>query len=171
MSWSQENGSRPVTELQHNMEILKDVPFFEGFPPEVMKLLAYLAIRGDYEEEDVLFEKGDDPGFAFAVVKGEVAVFREGSKGEERLRNYGEGEFLGSFSLLGPMPSLFTMKAVTTTRLLIINREQFSKVMDQHRELAPLLRKAVLKQLIRWEQANIDELESCCLQKVGVTLL
>jgi len=171
MSWSQENGSRPVPELQHNLEILKEVPFFEGFPPEVMKLLAYLSVRGDYEEGDVLFETGDDPGIAFAVVAGELAVYREGKSGEERLRSYGEGEFLGAFSLIGPMPSLFTMKATTTTRLLIINRDQFSRVMDQHKELAPLLRKAILKQLRRWEQANIEELESCCLQKVGVTLL
>ena len=171
MSWSQENGNRPVPELQQNLEILKEVPFFEGFPPEVMKLLAYLSVRGDYEEGDILFETGDDPGIAFAVVTGELAVYREGNKGEERLRSYNQGEFLGTFSLIGPMPSLFTMKATTTTRLLIVNREQFSKVMDQHKELGPLLRKAILKQLRRWEQANIEELESCCLPTVGVTLL
>jgi len=171
MSLSQENDNRPITELQRNLQILKEVPFFEGFPPEVLKLLAYLAVRGDYEEEDVLFECGDDPGIAFFVVAGGLAVFRESKGREERLRNYQPGEFIGSFSLLGPMPSLFTVKAECATRLLIISREQFSKVMDQHRELAPLLRKAILKQLRRWEQSNIEELDSCCLRKVGVTLL
>lgn len=171
MSLSQENGNGPVPELQQNLAILKEVPFFEGFPPDVLKLLAYLSIRGDYEEGDVLFERGDDPGVAFSIVSGEVAVYRQGRSGEERLRSYAKGEFLGSFSLLGPMPCLFTMKAETATRLLVINREQFTKVVEQHKELAPLLRKAVLKQLRRWEQANLDELELCCLQKVGVTLL
>lgn len=121
---------------------------------------------------DVLLEPGDDPGLAYAVVSGELAVYRQGKNGkDERLRSYHAGEFIGSFSLFGPMPALFALKVVSPARLLIINREQFSKVMDQHRELAPLLRKAVLKQLRRWEQANIEELDSCCLRKVGVTLL
>lgn len=171
MSLSQGNGSRPLPELQQNLEILKEVPFFEGFPQEVLKLLAYLAVRGDYEEGDVLIEKGDDPGMAFSVVSGAVTVYRTGKNGEEPLRSYPAGEFVGCFSLLGPMPSLFTIKTESGTRLLIINREQFSRVMEQHRELAPLLRRAILKQLRRWEQANIEELDSCCLRKVGVTLL
>lgn len=171
MSLSQANGSRPVPELQQNLMILRDVAFFEGFPQEVLKLLAYLAVRGDYEEGDILFEKGDDPGMAFAVVSGTVAAYRQGENGEEQLRGYTEGEFLGTFSLLGPMPALFTVKAETRTRLLILNREQFSKVLEQHRELGPLLRKSILKQLRRWEQANLEGLDSCCLRKVGVTLL
>jgi len=171
MSLSRGNDNGPIPELQRNLEILKEVPFFEGFPLEVLKLLAYLAVRGDYEEGDVIFEYGDDPGIAFFVVAGGLAVLRVNMGREEQLRSYQSGEFIGSFSLLGPMPSLFTVKAECATRLLIISREQFSKVMDQHKELAPLLRKAILKQLRRWEQANIEELDSCCLRKVGVTLL
>lgn len=171
MSLSQENGNGLATGLARNLAILEEVPFFEGFPSEVLKLLAYLSVQGEYEEGDLLFEEGDDPGIAFAVVRGELAVFRRTLRGEEHLRSYGEGEFLGAFSLMGPMPSLFTVRAAKRTLLLIIDREQFAKVLDQHRDLGPVLRKAVLKQLRRWEQANVDELESCCLKKVGVTLL
>lgn len=171
MSSSQENGNGPVPELTRNSEILKEVPFFEGFPPDVMKLLAYLAVRGDYDEGDVLIERGDDPGMAFAVIEGEVAVFRSSQSGEEQLRSYSEGSFLGGLSLLGSMPSLFTIKAIKPTKLLVIDREHFSTVAEQHKELAPLVRKIVLKQIRRWEQANIEEIESCCLSKVGVTLL
>jgi CRP-like cAMP-binding protein len=69
------------------------------------------------------------------------------------------------------MAALFTVKAETRARLLILTREQFGKVLEQHRELGPLLRKSVLKQLRRWEQTNLEELDSCCLRKVGVTLL
>lgn len=171
MSLSLADGNRPISELQQNLDILREVPFFEGFPPEVMKLLAYLAVQGDYEAGDVIFERGDDPGMGFAVVTGTLAVYRQGKKGEERLRTYAEGDFIGCFTLLGPMPALFTVRAETVTRLLILAREQFARIMDQHRDLAPLLRRAILKQLRRWEQEYIEELDSCCLRKVGVTLL
>ncbi|MFV0437879.1 MAG: Crp/Fnr family transcriptional regulator [Desulfopila sp.] len=171
MSLYQENASDPVPELQQNIEILKEVPFFEGFPPKTLKLLAYLAVRGDYEEGDVIFERGDDPGIAFAIVSGELAVYLGREHDEKQLWRYGEGAFLGSFALVGPMVSLFTVKATMRTRLLLITREQFTKILDQYTELGPLLRKAILRELQRWEQANIDELDSDNLHKVGVTLL
>lgn len=171
MSLSQGSASKPIPEMQQNLEILREVPFFEGFPQDVLKLLAYLSIRGDYEEGDILFEKGDDPGMAFAIVSGTTAAYRKCRDKEELLRKYSEGEFLGFFTLLGPMPALFTLKVESRTRLLIINREQFAKVMDQHKDLGPLLKKSLLKELRRWEQANLEDLNSCCLQKVGVTLL
>ncbi len=171
MSLSQADGKGQVTELQQNIEILKEVPFFEGFPTEVLKLLAYLCVRGDYEKGDALFEKGDDAGLACYIMSGSVALYRDGKNGEEKLRIYPVGEFVGGFSLLGPMPALFTLRAEEKTCLLILMRDQFSKVMEQHAELNPLLRKAMLKQLRRWEKYNIEGLDSCCLQKVGVTLL
>lgn len=171
MSLSQENGSRQVSELQRNMEILKEIPFFEGFPADVLKLLAYLCVRGEYEEGDVIFEKGDDPGVAYYILSGSTQLVRVGDKGEEKLRSYSAGEFVGGFSLLGPMPALFTLKAETQLSMLILTREQFTKILEQHVELNPILRKAMLKQLRRWEQVNIEGLDTCCLQKVGVTLL
>lgn len=171
MSWSQENDSQQVPELQQNLEILKEIPFFEGFPTEVLKLLAYLCVRGDYEEGDNLFERGDDPGVACFIISGIAGLYRDGEKGREKLRDYQQGHFLGGFSLLGPMPSLFTLRAESKVRVLILTRDQFSKVMEKHLELNPLINKAMLKQLQRWEQANIEELDSCCLRKVGVTLL
>lgn len=172
MSLSQGSANQKVVpELQRNIEILREVPFFEGFPQEVLKLLAYLSVRGDYEAGDIIFENGDDPGMAFSIVSGSAAVYRSGQNGETVLRKYTEGAFLGCFSLIGPMPSLFTLKAESALRLLIINRENFSTVMEQHSELGPLLKKSLLKELRRWEQANIEDLGDCCLQKVGVTLL
>lgn len=171
MSLSLEGDNRQIPELQRNMEILKEVSFFEGFPVEVLKLLAYLCVRGEYEEGDIIFEKGDDPGMAYYILSGSTVLVRDGSQGEEKLRSYAAGEFIGGFSLLGPMPALFTLRAETQLSAIILTREQFTKVLEQHVELNPLLRKAMLKQLRRWEKLNIEELDTCCLQKVGVTLL
>ncbi len=171
MSLSQENDKRQIPELQRNMEILKEISFFEGFPTEVLKLLAYLCERGEYEEGDILFEKGDDPGIAYYILSGSTMLYRDGSEGEEKLRGYSAGEFICGFSLLGPMPALFTLRAETRLEMLSLTREQFSKVLEQYVELNSLLRKGMLKQLRRWEQVNIEGLDTCCLQKVGVTLL
>lgn len=171
MSSFQEKGDNQVPELKQNIMILRDIPFFEGFPTEVLKLLAYLCVRGDYEDGDILFERGDDEGLAFYILSGEMALYRDKDGREEQLRSYQPGEFIGGFSLVGPMPALFTLKAKGKTQLLILTRDQFGKVLEQHLELRPVIKKAMLSQLRRWEKMNIEELDSCCLRKVGVTLL
>lgn len=171
MSSSLADGSKHVSELQRNLKIVKDIHYFEGFPPEVVKLIAYLFEQGRYQAGDVLVERGDDPGIAFYILQGSVGVYYEVEGQEKLLRSYGEKEFLGAFSLVGSMPSLFTLKVEAPSLLLILTRDQFLAIREKYPKLAPLLRKAMLKQLRMWEQRNLEELDLCCLQKVGVTLL
>lgn len=171
MGSSPEEGKGHVSELQRNLEIVREIPYFEGFPTEVLKLLAYLFEQGRYQAGDVLIERGDDPGLAFFILSGSVGVYLEVEGKEKLLRSYGVKEFLGAFSLIGSMPSLFTLKVEEPSEMLILTREQFLKIREKHPKLAPLLRKAMLKQLRLWEQRNLEELDLCCLQKVGVTLL
>ena len=171
MSSSLEDGKKHVSEMQRNLEIVREIEFFEGFPPEVVKLIAYLFEQGRYRAGDVLIERGDDPGMAFYIISGALGVYLEVDKQERLLRSYGEKEFIGAFSLVGSMPSLFTLKVEEPSTLLILNRDQFLTIRERHPQLAPLLRKAMLKQLRLWEQRNLENLDLCCLQKVGVTLL
>lgn len=172
MSSSQVDGKQP-SELQQNLEIIQQIALFEGLPASVLKLLAYLAVRADYQQGDVLVEKGDDLGMAIYIVSGKLDLYRQKDNLQDYkpLREYDEGQFLGGFSLLGALPSLFTIKAQTKCCLLLLQRKVFSKVLAQYPELHIILQQTILQQLHRWEEYTIDELESCCLQRVGVTLL
>lgn len=171
MNSSPEGGKKHVSQLKRNMDIVRDILYFEGFPTEVLKVLAYLFEQGRYQAGDVLMERGDDPGLAFYILSGAVGAYLEVEGKEKLLRRYGEKDFLGGFALIGNMPSLFTLKVEEPSVLLILSREQFLTIREKHPKLAPLLRKAMLKQLRLWEQRNLEELDLCCLQKVGVTLL
>jgi CRP-like cAMP-binding protein len=164
-----ENNQAP--EMQQNLELLKEMPFFSSFPGKAIKLLAFLAERARVSPGDVLFEEGDDHGRAYLILSGKLTLVKQQDNTKLLVKHFAEGDFLGFFSLLGAMPALFTLEAATETTLLTINRKQFSKILEQFPETTPLALKALLKELHAWERKNIHQAAACCLGRMGVTVL
>ncbi len=157
--------------MQQNLELLKDVNLFSFFPDKAMKLLAFLAERTRLATGDILFEEGDDHGRAYLILSGQLSLSKQNNDERVVIQHYEEGDFLGSFSLLGAMPALFTLQASTETTVLTINREQFSKILEQFPETTKLSLKALLKELNQWERKNLYQAEACCLGRTGATVL
>jgi len=157
--------------MQQNLEFLKDVGLFSSFPDKAMKLLAFLAERTHLVTGDVLFEEGDDHGQAYLVLSGQLSLSKQKNGEKVIIQHYTKGDFLGSFSLLGAMPALFTLQASTETTVLTINRQQFSKILEQFPETTKLSLKALLNELNQWERKNIYEAGACCLSRTGATVL
>ena len=168
-SYTVENNEVP--EMQQNLELLKEMSFFSHFPGKAMKLLAFLAERAHLAQGDILFEKGDDHGRAYLILSGQLTLLKQCDDEKIVVQHYAEGDFLGSFSLLGAMPALFTLQAATQTTVLTINRKQFSKILEQFPETTKLSLKALLKELHQWERKNIQQAAPCCLSKSGATVL
>ena len=168
-SYTAEDNQAP--EMQQNLELLKDVQLFSYFPGKALKLLAFLAERTHLSPGDILFEEGDDHGRAYLVLSGQLNLLKQNDDEKVIVRHYAEGDFLGSFSLLGAMPALFTLQAVTQATVLTISRKQFSKILEQFPETTKLSLKVLLKELHQWERKNIHQAEPCCLSRTGATVL
>lgn len=168
-SYTAENDQVP--EMQQNLELLKEVHLFYNFPSKAMKLLAFLAERVLLAPGDVLFEEGDDHGRAYLILSGQLSLLKQYDEEEVVVQQYATGDFIGSLSLLGAMPALFTLQATTATTVLTINRKQFSKILEQFPETTNLSLKALLKELHQWERKNIHEAAACCLSRIGATVL
>lgn len=156
--------------MQQNLNLLQELPFFSAFPPQAMKLLAYLAERVQFAEKETLIEEGDDYGRAYLVLTGQLTLLR-GSNPPSVIRHFREGELLGSFSLLGDIPSLFQLQATTETTALTIDRGHFEKIAEQFPQISALALKGMLKQLYQWERQNLTQAETCCLDRSGATIL
>lgn len=170
MSSFTENNNQ-IPEMQQNLNLLQEQPFFSTFPPQAMKLLAYLAERSQFAKDEVILEEGDDYGRAYLVLSGQLALLRENDDTTTVIRHFEEGTLLGSFSLLGDMPSLFQLRATTATVALTITREHFAKIVDQFPQILALALKALLKELYQWERKNLNKAGTCCFQRTGATLL
>ncbi|SDO87897.1 cyclic nucleotide-binding domain-containing protein [Desulforhopalus singaporensis] len=170
MSSSTEKKTQ-VPEMQQNLELLKELALFSVFPAQALKLLALYAEQACFPQNDILFEKGDDEGRAYLILSGELELTRDKDGETQVITHFHNGDFVGSFSLFGSMPSMFCLKAVTRTQVLTVSRMHFGKIMEKFPEISAIIIKYMIKEIHRWERHHLHENESCCLKKSGVTVL
>jgi CRP-like cAMP-binding protein len=162
------------SELQENLGFLRQIYFFSGLPLESLKLFAYMCTRETFKQGEYLFRQGDDDGQAFFIVSGKARLVRTDEGGEQMIRDYDTGEFLGGMVLLGSMHRLFSLKALTDVTCLILTREKFSTTVQPFPDLMPRIMKSVAERISAWEGGFLVSLgEGCevCGQKVGVSLV
>ena len=161
-----------VPEMQQNIELLKEIPFFSTLPVKVLKLIALVAVRGSFSPGDLLYEAGDDPDRAYLVLEGCLVLTTQGEKGEKTvIKRFAEGDFFGSLSLFGCLPALFDLTTEKKTTVLTIDRTQFLKILTQFPEIQASSLKVIFKEIHRWERTNLSEANPCCTSRMGITAL
>jgi CRP-like cAMP-binding protein len=174
MSLSESNKSTPSSEFQENLEILRQIYFFSGLPLETLKIFAYLCTREKFKQGEHIFRQNEDDGQAFYIVEGKARLERMDNGETTKVRDCDTGEFLGGLTLLGETGRLFSLKSVTDTTCLVLNREKFVKTMGQFPDLMMKICKAVAQSIDTWEKRFLtDQGDQCgeCMGRLGVTLI
>ncbi len=174
MSLSETNKSTPSSEFQENIEILRQIYFFSGLPLETLKIFAYLCTREKFKQGEYIFRQGEDDGQAFYIVDGKARLERHYNDTAMEVRVCETGEFLGGLTLLGETGRLFSLQSIADTTCLVLNREKFSKTMEQFPELLMKICKAVALSIDTWEKRFLtDKGDQCgdCIERMGVTLI
>jgi CRP-like cAMP-binding protein len=174
MSSSEKNNLTPSCEFQDNLEILRQTYFFSGLPLETLKIFAYLCTREIFRQGEHLFRQDEDDGRAFYIIDGRARLERNDNGKKIDIRDYQTGEFLGGLTLLGETRRLFSLKSVTDTTCLVLNRGQFLKTMEQFPNLLARICNAVAKSIDTWEDRFLaDRGDQCgdCMGRLGVTLI
>ena len=162
------------SEFDENLRILREIPFFSGISIEALKVLAYLCTREVFKPGEFLFSQNDNDGCAFYILSGSATLVRETDSGELEIRDYKEGDFLGGLVLVGNMRRLFSLRASTETKCIILTREKFSKVMEQFPELTPRILNSLAEGFRVWEERFLSDADQCretCRHKIGVSLV
>ena len=161
-------------EVDQNLGILREVRFFAGLPLELLRLLAYLCVRVNYRKGDLLLTQGEDDGQAIYIISGTARLVRTKSKQQQVLRDFGAQEFVGGLSLLGQVRRHFSLQATSDMICLTLDREKFSKVMQQSPDMMEKIIRAMVEGINEWERALLataGEDEVTCHPFVGVSLL
>jgi CRP/FNR family cyclic AMP-dependent transcriptional regulator len=174
MSSSEKNNLTPSCEFQDNLEILRQTYFFSGLPLETLKIFAYLCTREIFRQGEHIFRQDEDDGRAFYIIDGRARLERDDDGKKIEIREYQTGEFLGGLTLLGETRRLFSLKSVTDTTCLVLNRGKFLKTMEQFPNLLARICNAVAKSIDTWEDRFLaDRGDQCgeCMGRLGVTLI
>ena len=174
MSSLEKNNSTPSCEFQGNLEILRQTYFFSSLPLETLKIFAYLCTREKFRQGEYLFRQDEDDGQAFYFIEGRAILERTDNETKTEIRDCKTGEFLGGLTLLGETRRLFSLKSVTDTTCLVLNRGKFLKTMEQFPNLLARICNAVAQSIDTWEDRFLaDRGVECgeCRTRLGVTLI
>jgi NADH dehydrogenase len=98
-------------------------------PPDIVQLKTdrALGVRREYfEPGQAIFREGDRGDWLYVVTEGEVEVLkRDGGGAATPLRRLGAGECFGEIALVSDRPRTATVRAVTATNVLAVDREAF----------------------------------------------
>lgn len=149
-------------EMDENLEILRNIQAFSCIPMDRLRLYAYLSKRMHFKEGEFVFRHGDSDDKGYIIISGRVQVIREYQDRSLLLGEFQEGDFFGGLALLSDIKRLFSVKALTDTHCLTIDRESFRKIMIQFPEIAARVLDVMIKRIVIMEerllQAQLDQI-------------
>ncbi len=123
-------GQRP------EIELLAEVPLFEGLSRAHLGRVASLAEHGSYNAGRVIVRK-DDPGRAFyVIVDGTAKVVKGKIVTARREAELGPGDFFGELALLDGGPRAATVIADSPLSAIRIERTAFRHLLREEPDLA-----------------------------------
>jgi CRP-like cAMP-binding protein len=114
------------------LDLLHRIPLFSGFDRRRLERLGMLADEVDVPAGKVLMRQGDIGTDMMVLVRGSVAVDRDGS----RINTLGPGDFFGEIALVDGGPRTATVTAEDPSTLLVITHRDFHSMMDEFPEVA-----------------------------------
>jgi MFS family permease len=116
----------------HEIETLRAMAIFQPLPTPVLERLARNLVPLSLPAGSVVIRQGDHGDRFYAIVEGTVTVDVDGRD----LSTLGPGGWFGEIALIRDVPRTATVTAVTATRFLTLDREEFLRVVTGHEPVA-----------------------------------
>ena len=118
-------------------DILAQIPLFSKLPEAERSELAALLKTKPFDANQPVVWLGEEGNDFYIVQSGKVSVSCPDESGKEvMLGMLGPGHFFGEISLLDGGPRTATVRAVTNSTMLILNREDFLHFLRRHPDAA-----------------------------------
>ncbi len=158
---------------EENVAALRAVPLFGDLPLDSVKALAWVCRPANYRAGDAVFVQDETDDKAYALLDGLAELVRTGPDGAERvLGEVGPGRFVGALALLGDVRRLFTLRAVTPLRLLVLPRKRFLTDFASGDEAPRAFLAALARSVVQWEEGALRRGGGDCGPGgVGVSLI
>ncbi|SPF39899.1 Cyclic nucleotide-binding protein [Syntrophobacter sp. SbD1] len=133
-----------------NLRILLKNSALRDLPPEELDELARTVKSRVAGPDEVIFKEGDPPDAFYIISSGRVRIFvRHEDRIEREFRVFGPGEHFGQLALLTGETRTSSAMSVDESRLIVITREQFDRLLHDHPDLSRNFVREVRRWLLR----------------------
>jgi len=136
--------------LDADIDLLVNVPFFEGFSAEHLKLIAFSAESRSLPEKLLLYDEGQLLHSAYLVISGTMRAGRKaGSAPAGEGREIGPGALLGARALILDTRARESIRVETRSRVLQIRKALFRRLLQEYPQIALTMRARLARNLQR----------------------
>ena len=126
------------------VQALKRAPLFEGLSRKELVLLARVTEDLEVPAGKVLCKEGETGQEFFVIVEGEIDVTSKGKRVATRVG----GDFVGEIALLENTQRTATVTAQTPLRLFVLTRQDFRRLVTDHRSIEQKVMQALARRLV-----------------------
>ena len=118
------------------IELLARVPLFHELEPADLGKIATMTRSESYVATQDIVRIGDAGHSLYMVVDGNVVVLFPSRSTDVELARLGPGEFFGEMAILNSKPRSATVRALGDVRVLVLEKEDFTKALEASPEIA-----------------------------------
>lgn len=139
-------------ELDCNLRVLRELPFFAEFPPELLRVMAYLSEREVFAPGQAVLEEGQPAEAAVSVIEGGLVIEREG----QTLGRLTQGMCAGGLALLGGYRWLYTLRAEAETECLVMHRRKLLPQLLAKPEALAGMARELIASVVFWDLQRLE---------------
>nr|WP_282437143.1 ATP-binding protein [Vibrio amylolyticus] len=110
-----------------------------------------------YSADHLLTKEGEENKFLWFITEGKVALYKKDDLGRQReVVRYEKGNIVGGMSFVTGESSFSTALTLSTTKVIKLDRDVFTKVMHSDTQLLPLFTNLLLRHFNRRLQRSIN---------------
>ncbi|UCD23024.1 MAG: Crp/Fnr family transcriptional regulator [Gemmatimonadota bacterium] len=129
-------------------ETLLNVPLFAELSEEQIQRITVITRKKKYPKNSVIVFENDPGDSLYVVDSGQVKVVLTGEDGREVILSVlSEGDFFGEMALIDDMPRSANVIAMEESRLIVIYRDDFHRVLEDQPRIALGLLRAMSRRL------------------------
>lgn len=154
------------------LSTLRKIPFLRHLDPRDLKEIYKISETREYGPGEPIFAKSSSADRMFIVVEGRVKIFAPAVGRKRKTFAYlRAGDFFGEMALLEDKPRSASAEAVAYSKLLIVTRAEFNRLLARRPELAVYLLRVVSARLRRANEEIEGLLFRNLLGRVAKTLV
>lgn len=121
-------------------EMLHRVPFFSSLSPSELAQVSAAGSERYHRQGEVVFHEGEEDNSLFVLLEGQVEVVRRSGQGSRIcIARFNAGEFFGELALLDSKTRSASIESATDTRLFVLERQAFLRLLSSERILSEVL--------------------------------
>jgi len=148
--------------LTETQKVLISIPGLSSLTPDDLDALREFLRNEAYPAGGVVFTEGEHGNDMYIVKHGSVEIVKKAANefsGTVRLARRGPGEIIGEIAVIDEEPHFATAICVEPTRLAVMSRRDFQRLLQARPELAQRVLRVLIARLKKADMGRLQDLE------------